>query len=69
MLSSKINKLKSMLMKNTVNHYNRSEQIWTDRDLAKFSAIAAVIGFIVGIVVRFEWAWKPVFDCFRPLAG
>lgn len=69
MLSSKINKLKSMLMKNTVNPYNRSEQIWTDRDLAKFSAIGAGMGFIVGVVVGFEWAWEPVFDCFRPLAG
>ena len=69
MLLNKITKLKSMLMKNTVNPHNRSEYIWSDRDLAKFSAIALGIGFIIGVVVGFEWAWKPVIDCFRPLVG
>jgi hypothetical protein len=66
MLSSKF---KSMLMKNTVNSYNRSEYIWSDRDLLKFSAIGAVAGFVIGVVVGFEWAWRPVVNVFRPLVG
>lgn len=64
-----LNKLKSMWKKNTVNPYSRSEQIWTDKDLVKFSIIAAGIGFVIGIAVGFEWAWRPVVNCFRPLIG
>jgi hypothetical protein len=56
-------------MKNTVNSYNRSEYIWSDRDLLKFSAIGAVAGFVIGVVVGFEWAWRPVVNVFRPLVG
>jgi hypothetical protein len=54
-------------MKNTVNSYNRSEYIWSNRDLLKFSAIGAVAGFVIGVVVGFEW--RPVVNCFRPLVG
>ncbi len=64
-----LKKLKSMLMKNTVNPYSRTEYIWSDRDLLKFSVIAAVMGFVVGVLVGFEWAWRPVVNCFRPLVG
>ncbi len=64
-----LKKLKSMLMKNTVNPYSRTEYIWSDRDLLKFSGIAAVMGFVVGVLVGFEWAWRPVVNCFRPLVG
>ena len=46
-----------------------AKAIWTDRDLAKFSLIAAAIGFLVGVAVGFEWAWKPAVSTFRPLLG
>ena len=64
-----LSKLKSMWTKNTVNPYSRSEYIWSDRDLLKFSVIAAGIGFVVGVLAGFEWAWRPVVNCFRPLIG
>jgi hypothetical protein len=60
---NKIKKLKSTLMKDT------AKAIWTDRDLAKFSLIAAAIGFLVGVAVGFEWAWRPAVSTFRPLLG
>lgn len=64
-----LSKLKLMWKKDTVNPYSRSEYIWSDRDLAKCSIVATGIGFVIGVVVGFEWAWKPVINCFRPLIG
>lgn len=64
-----LKKLKSALTNNTVNPYNRSEYIWSDRDLLKFSLIGAGLGFVLGVLVGFEWAWQPVVNCFRPLIG
>lgn len=49
--------------------YLKKQPIWHDRDLYKFAAIAAGIGFIVGFIVGYEAAWRPVVDCFRPLIG
>jgi hypothetical protein len=43
--------------------------IWNDRDIIKALAIGAVSGFVVGLVVGFEWAWKPVVNVFKPLIG
>lgn len=65
----KLKSIKLKLTKNTVNPYNRSEFIWSDRDLLKFSLIGAGLGFILGVLVGFEWAWRPVVNSFRPLIG
>lgn len=46
-----------------------NQQLWTDKDLLKYSIIAWLIGVLVGIGIGFEWAWKPVIDTFIPLKG
>ena len=43
--------------------------IWNDHDIIKALAIGAVSGFVVGLVVGFEWAWRPVIQTLRPLVG
>jgi hypothetical protein len=43
--------------------------VYSDRDLLKFVGIAFGLGVLVGIGIGYEWAWKPVVDCFRPLIG
>lgn len=54
-----LNKLKSIWMKNTVNPYNRSEYIWSDRDMLKAAVFGGVIGAVVALVVYFQWFYKP----------
>ena len=43
--------------------------VWNDKDLFKFASVAFGLGVLIGIGIGFEWAWKPVVDCFRPLMG
>lgn len=43
--------------------------IWNDTDLLKFAIIAFAFGMLVGTGVGYEWAWKPVVNCFKPLVG
>jgi hypothetical protein len=35
----------------------------------KAAAVGSVIGFFVGLIVGYEWAWRPVVTVFKPLAG
>jgi hypothetical protein len=35
-----------------ISEYGIDQQIWTDRDLAKFVSIALAIGFFFGYIVR-----------------
>lgn len=49
--------------------YLKKQPIWHDKDLYKFGAICAVIGFAVGFLFGYEWAWKPVVQTFKPLVG
>jgi ElaB/YqjD/DUF883 family membrane-anchored ribosome-binding protein len=49
--------------------YLKRQPIWHDKDLYKAMAIGAVIGFVVGLLVGFEWAWRPAVQTFRPLVG
>ncbi len=49
--------------------YLESQPIYYGRDLFKSSLIGAVIGFIVGVLVGFEWAYQPVVSAIRPLVG
>ena len=49
--------------------YLESQPIWKDSDLIRIGIIAGVIGFAIGVVVGFEWAWRPVVNCFKPLTG
>ena len=43
--------------------------IWYDRDLVKAGLFGAAIGLVVGIVVGYEWAWRPIVATFKPLVG
>jgi len=52
-----------------MQEYLKKQPVWHDRDLYKAMAIGAVIGFLVGIVVGYEWAWRPVVQTFKPLIG
>jgi ElaB/YqjD/DUF883 family membrane-anchored ribosome-binding protein len=47
----------------------KEQPIYTVKDSYKFIAIGAVVGFIVGLVVGYEWAWRPAVQTFRPLIG
>jgi Na+/H+-dicarboxylate symporter len=49
--------------------YIKEQPVWRDKDLYKSLAIGVVIGFLVGLVVGYEWAWRPVEQSFRPLIG
>jgi hypothetical protein len=49
--------------------YLESQPIYYGRDLFKSSLIGAVIGFIVGVLVGFEWAYQPVVSVIKPLVG
>lgn len=53
------------------NHkeYLKNQPIWKDKDLYKFAAGAAIIGFIIGFLVGYEVAWEPVITTFKPLIG
>ncbi len=49
--------------------YLKNQPIWSDKDLYKAVAVGSVIGFVVGLMVGYEWAWRPVIQTFRPLVG
>lgn len=49
--------------------YLESQPIYYGRDVLKSSLMGAVIGFIVGVLVGFEWAYQPVIAVFKPLVG
>ena len=49
--------------------YLKRQPIWHDRDLYKAAAVGAAIGFVVGLLVGYEWAWRPVIQTFKPLIG
>lgn len=46
-----------------------NQPIWNDKDILKFSSVAAVIGCAIGFLLGYEAAWKPIVNCFRPLIG
>ena len=43
--------------------------IWHNRDMVKAGLYGVAIGFVVGVVVGYEWAWQPVVKTFKPLIG
>jgi hypothetical protein len=45
------------------------QAIWNDIDLIKGAAYGSIIGFIIGVIVGYEWAWQPVVNAFKPLIG
>ena len=49
--------------------YLESQPIYHGRDLFKSSLYGVVIGFIIGVLVGFEWAYRPVITVFKPLVG
>lgn len=49
--------------------YLESQPIYHDKDLVKAGLVGAGIGFFIGVIVGFEWAWRPVVDTFKPLVG
>jgi hypothetical protein len=50
-------------------NYLKSQPIWHNADMIKAAVIAGVIGFMVGIIVGYDWAWTPVTQTFKPLIG
>ncbi len=52
-----------------MKEYLKKQPVWHDRDLYKTAAISAAIGFLVGLLVGYEWAWRPVVQTFKPLVG
>jgi hypothetical protein len=46
-----MNKWKPGNMPKSIAEYGYNHQIWTDIDLAKFSAIAFLVGFILGKIL------------------
>ena len=46
-----MNKQKLNRMPQSIAEFGIDHQIWTDRDLIKFSAIVFVVGFILGKVL------------------
>jgi hypothetical protein len=49
--------------------YLKKQPVWHSADMIKSAAVAGAIGFIVGVIVGYEWAWKPVIQTFKPLIG
>lgn len=52
-----------------MQQYLKRQPLWHDRDLYRSLAIGAVLGFVIGVIVGYEWAWQPVIQTFRPLVG
>lgn len=49
--------------------YLKQQPIWHDRDLYKAVAVGSVIGFVLGVLVGFDWAQQPVTSTVRYLIG
>jgi hypothetical protein len=47
----------------------KNDPVWYDGDMWRAGLIGATIGFAIGVLVGFEWAWRPVVATFRPLIG
>ena len=45
------------------------QAIWHDVDMVKAVLYGIAFGFVVGVVVGYEWAWRPVVNTFKPLVG
>ena len=52
-----------------MQEYLKRQPIWHDRDLYKAMAVGAVLGFAVGFLLGFEWAWRPVTTTVNYLVG
>jgi polyferredoxin len=52
-----------------IKQWMKRQPIWNDKDLYKATAIGIIIGFLVGVVVGYEWAWRPVVQTVKPLVG
>jgi hypothetical protein len=50
-------------------NYLKSQPIWHNADMIKAAVIAGIIGFMVGVIVGYDWAWEPVTQTFKPLIG
>jgi hypothetical protein len=49
--------------------YLKKQPIWHDRDLYRVAMIGASVGFVLGVVVGFQWAWEPVVTTVRYMVG
>jgi hypothetical protein len=49
--------------------YLESQPIYYGKDILKSSLIGAAVGFVVGVIVGFEWAYKPIVAAVKPLIG
>jgi len=52
-----------------MREYLKNQPIWYDRDLYKAMAVGAVMGFLVGVLLGYEWAWQPAIKTLAPLVG
>jgi hypothetical protein len=37
--------------------------------MAKAALVGIAIGFVIGVIVGYDWAWRPVVNTFKPLVG
>ena len=44
-----------------MQEYLKKQPVWHDSDMWRAG--------LIGVVVGFEWAWRPVVENFRPLIG
>lgn len=47
----------------------KNQPIYKEKDIHKALIVGAVIGFFIGVIVGYEWAYTPVINTFRPLIG
>lgn len=65
---SKLNEWYDSLPEHT-KQWLKDQPIYKEKDLYRSMTIGGVIGFMIGVVVGYEWAYTPVINAVRPLIG
>jgi ElaB/YqjD/DUF883 family membrane-anchored ribosome-binding protein len=52
-----------------MREYLKNQPIWYDRDLYKAMAVGAVMGFLLGVMLGYAWAWQPALKTLSWVTG